>query len=275
MSHRPTTPHPREPDWNQDQFDPDPRALEAMAAAVRRARRENAGGAHRMRSRTDRDPHGFVPQEAEWRDPEYAADDPTVQFAGVNPSWRRQHQTRRAHHRRSHATARLGIAAGAVLAVLIAIVAVAYWPSGPSPTAVLANNRTHHHTSTTTGAHHPTPTSKAKTSQPKTTNPAPTTTTTTAPSTTTTAPPPAGLHISSLIPASGAAGQLVMVRGTNLFSPDGQVLVRFNGQSAPTDCTTQTICTATVPDLGTTATAVQVTVSTQAGTSNALAFEYK
>lgn len=247
-----------------------------MAAAVRRARRENAGGAHRLRNASNGGPRHYVREEEPdegWSDPDYALGSGTPLWSDDDPTWRGQRRTPPSHHHRSHATTRLAIAAGAVLAVLVAIAAVAYWPSGSPSTAVL--DRTHARVPKATSP----PRTTAPTSRPRSTTPptsAAPTTAAPAPSTsnpTTTTIPPSGLHISSLIPARGGPGQLVMVRGANLFSPDGEVVVRFDGQSAPTNCATQTICTATVPDLGASGT-VQVTVTTQSGTSNVLDFAY-
>lgn len=90
-------------------------------------------------------------------------------------------------------------------------------------------------------------------------------------STTSTTASPNGPTIVSLTPSSGAAGQRVQISGSNLFSPDGQVLAHFGGQVAPTSCSSQTTCSAVAP-AG--AGRVQVTVTTAAGTSNPVWFSY-
>ncbi len=94
---------------------------------------------------------------------------------------------------------------------------------------------------------------------------------------TTTAPAPAGAapHLLSVSPASGAAGETVVVHGSGLFSGNGQVLAYFNGRDAPTSCATQSSCSVTVPDLGALPSAMHLTVVTASGTSNALTFSYR
>ena len=66
----------------------------------------------------------------------------------------------------------------------------------------------------------------------------------------------------------------MVISGAKLMSADGQVLTRFNGAAAPTRCQTQTSCTVTVPSMGAAPSSVTVTVTTAAGTSNALTFSY-
>jgi hypothetical protein len=66
----------------------------------------------------------------------------------------------------------------------------------------------------------------------------------------------------------------VVISGTNLISPDGEILARFGGQPAQTRCPVRTSCTVTVP-VGSPASSVPVTVTTAAGTSNTLAFSYR
>jgi hypothetical protein len=65
-----------------------------------------------------------------------------------------------------------------------------------------------------------------------------------------------------------------MISGTNLVSADGQILARFNGAVAPTRCPARTSCSVTVPGNSSPASTVSVTVTTAAGTSNALTFSY-
>ena len=81
-------------------------------------------------------------------------------------------------------------------------------------------------------------------------------------------------QIAALGPPSGAPGQTVVVTGSGFFSSDGEVTAYFNGAPAPTGCATQTSCTVTVPDLGAARSTVTVTLSTAAGTSNAVQFTY-
>jgi hypothetical protein len=81
-------------------------------------------------------------------------------------------------------------------------------------------------------------------------------------------------RISSASPSSGAAGQIVVVDGSGLYSSTGQVVAYFGGASAPTSCSSQTSCTVTVPDLGTGPSTVPLTIVTTQGRSNALTFAY-
>ena len=119
---------------------------------------------------------------------------------------------------------------------------------------------------------------------PATTVPATTVPPTTVPPTTvpaTTVPPTtvptasAGVpKLSSASPSAGAAGQTVVISGSGLYSSTGQVVAYFGGSSAPTSCSSQTSCTVTVPDLGTSPSTVPLTIVTTQGRSNALTFAY-
>ncbi|MHB8680937.1 MAG: IPT/TIG domain-containing protein [Acidimicrobiales bacterium] len=92
--------------------------------------------------------------------------------------------------------------------------------------------------------------------------------------TSTTPGTPGGPTITSLSPDAGSTGQAVVVSGTKLFSPNGNVQVRFGPVTAPTSCHSETSCTATVPS-GLTAGTVTVTVSTASGVSNGVPFTYR
>ena len=81
-------------------------------------------------------------------------------------------------------------------------------------------------------------------------------------------------ELSSLTPPEGSSGQTVTVSGANLFSADGQILTRFGGQTAPTSCPTQTSCMVTVPANASPSSSVPVTITTDSGTSNSLIFVY-
>jgi len=133
-------------------------------------------------------------------------------------------------------------------------------------------------------------TSKAPVTTPSTTlspstssQPAPTPSTTTLPvvvPTTTATTVPAGTQVpvpqlSSITPSQGGPGTVVVVHGTDLFSPNGLVLGRFDGQPTRTTCPTQTSCNVTVPPLPGSPTDVRVTITTESGTSNALSFFYR
>jgi cytoskeletal protein RodZ len=109
-----------------------------------------------------------------------------------------------------------------------------------------------------------------------TTTTAPASSTTTSPptsSTTTLAPgnPP---QLSSISPSQGRGGTVVVIRGTNFFSPNGLVLAKVDGQPARTNCPRQTSCTVVMPSHAGPPSSVTVTITTEAGTSNALSFAY-
>jgi hypothetical protein len=80
--------------------------------------------------------------------------------------------------------------------------------------------------------------------------------------------------ISSLSPSSGSSGQTLQVAGSNFLSSDGQIVATFAGQVAPTSCPSQTMCSVTVPPSSAPPGPVSVTITTSAGTSNAVTFTY-
>lgn len=96
------------------------------------------------------------------------------------------------------------------------------------------------------------------------------------PSTSATVPPSPGGPpvISSIDPASGAAGQTIAIGGANFLSSDGRIVATFNGQTAATSCPAQNTCTVTVPPSSGSQSA-QVTITTPNGTSNAGTFTYR
>jgi hypothetical protein len=141
--------------------------------------------------------------------------------------------------------------------------------------AVSLNTQGHTIASNTSGG---TPTgsggSAAAQPPPKRPSPSPTSTT---PSPSRTSHPTSGGTapvLSSLSPSAGSAGQTVVVSGSNFMSADGLVEARFGGQVAPTSCPVQTSCTLTVPVMTGPPTAVTVTITTDAGTSNGVTFDY-
>jgi hypothetical protein len=105
---------------------------------------------------------------------------------------------------------------------------------------------------------------------------APTTTTRAQASTTTSTVLAAGSAptLASVAPAQGSAGTVLLVHGTNFFSPNGLVLAHVGGFPARTVCPAQDVCKVTVPDLAGSRSAVTVTITTEAGTSNAMSFQY-
>jgi hypothetical protein len=109
--------------------------------------------------------------------------------------------------------------------------------------------------------------------------PAPTTSPPTTPVPSTPAPsvppvPGGAPTLSSMTPASGSAGQTVVVAGANFMSSNGQILFQFGSQPAPTSCPVQTSCTITVPANTGPPSVVPVTATTSDGTSNTLYFVY-
>ncbi|MBO0729126.1 MAG: IPT/TIG domain-containing protein [Acidimicrobiaceae bacterium] len=86
--------------------------------------------------------------------------------------------------------------------------------------------------------------------------------------------PPGSPALGAISPASGAAGQTVIITGSGLFSRNGLVTVLFGHTQAPVACPTQTTCRVTVPARGSPG-VVPVTVSTTGGTSNPLPFTYR
>ena len=84
----------------------------------------------------------------------------------------------------------------------------------------------------------------------------------------------AGPLLTAVSPVSGSAGQRVVVRGSGFFSRNGSIEAYFGGTVAPTSCPSMTVCTVTVPDLGSRPATMYLTVVTESGRSNALAFSY-
>jgi hypothetical protein len=80
--------------------------------------------------------------------------------------------------------------------------------------------------------------------------------------------------LSSLSPSTGGSGQQVTVSGTDLLSADGEIVAHFGGQAAATSCPSQTMCLVTVPPLSGSPRSVPVSITTDAGTSRTLTFDY-
>ncbi|HWE65146.1 MAG TPA: IPT/TIG domain-containing protein [Acidimicrobiales bacterium] len=112
------------------------------------------------------------------------------------------------------------------------------------------------------------PPSAAPTTQPGRAG-SPATSTTSAPST-----PGAPPHISSLTPASASPGQTITATGSNFLSSNGSIVASFNGQVTATSCSSEDVCTVTVPPAPAGATSAHVTITTSSGISNAIAFSY-
>ena len=101
---------------------------------------------------------------------------------------------------------------------------------------------------------------------------------TTTPSTQTTRPPLTATGsapvLYSLDPTSASSGASVTITGNDLFSSDHVVVARFNGKVSSTRCPSTHRCVAVVPALPSGSGAVSVRVTTDAGQSNALTFQY-
>ena len=80
--------------------------------------------------------------------------------------------------------------------------------------------------------------------------------------------------LSSLSPSTGGSGQQVTVSGTDFLSADGEIVAHFGGQVAATSCPSQTMCLVTVPPLSGSPRSVPVSITTDAGTSRTLTFDY-
>lgn len=80
--------------------------------------------------------------------------------------------------------------------------------------------------------------------------------------------------LAALQPDAGRPGQQLRLTGTNLFSTDGTITVRFAGHPAPVRCPTSRRCLVTVPRLGGGSQQAPVWLNTTGGRSNALAFAY-
>lgn len=81
-------------------------------------------------------------------------------------------------------------------------------------------------------------------------------------------------ELTSVSPPSGQAGQTVTLTGANLYSPSGPMSVHFGPAAASFSCPSQTTCEAMVPQRPPGPASVPVTVTTGAGTSNAVTFTY-
>jgi hypothetical protein len=83
-----------------------------------------------------------------------------------------------------------------------------------------------------------------------------------------------GPLLTTLIPASGNAGQVLVIEGSSLVSPSGQITAHFGTETATVACPAQTSCIVQVPPNEAPTGSVPFTVTTDTGTSNALTFSY-
>ncbi len=81
------------------------------------------------------------------------------------------------------------------------------------------------------------------------------------------------LHVSSVSPSKAGVGQTVTVSGSGLYSSSGSVVAYLGGTPASTSCSSQSSCTATIPDLGVPH-RTTLSIRTAGGTSNHVAFDY-
>jgi hypothetical protein len=175
-----------------------------------------------------------------------------------------------------------------VLVILLIVLVVNDAFGGPPPSATprsvsrsqastnFGGNPASHPSGTTSTIPAATPSSSTP-FMPAASAPATSAPTTSVPSTPTTSVPsvPGGAPtLSSMTPASGTAGQTLVVAGANFMSSNGQILFQFGSQPAPTSCPVQTSCTITVPAMTGPPSVVPVTATTSNGTSNTLYFVY-
>ena len=217
------------------QGSPSRRALGAMESAARRAR-EGAGGAP------------LLPAPPQRRTSEPA------------PPERKHVQSWQPDHWLMVAVAAVALlVVGAALALVVSLAS----GNGPQSTATAPSTvTTPNHGGGARPAHHPPTTGSSGPSN------ASTTTSTPAPAAEGGAP-----VISALSPSTGVAGQGIEVSGSNFLSSNGQIVATFDGQVAPTRCPSQNTCAVTVPT-STGSPSAQVTITTAAGTSNAVTFTY-
>ncbi len=240
---------------------PGPEALQAMAEASRRSREHDADGVPPpVTPSSSPEPARVVARATLHTDgsdgpprqvPEQRQSVQSVEPAGPGRS-RYAIVTDVARHRSV-------VLVGALVVALGLSLIIAYAVGG---SASSSHNATHPHRGTALGT-----TAHRRTTPPSTAAPP----STSAPPSTTV--PPGAPAISSLAPDAGGAGQVVTVTGSNLFSPNGQVQAVVGGEGAGTRCSTQTTCEITLPALGAPRT-VSVTITTQAGSSNPVAFSY-
>ena len=216
--------------------DPSARALAAMAEASQRSRASEVG------------PGGVpstVPPSPQWRRP-------TVVLSVI------------------------------LVAALIAAVLVGVFSSsitGRARSAPPASVPAPHSSPSGSGPPATLPATASPTTVPASTLPVPASSPTTVPASTTTPPTPSttppsggGPVLSALEPSTGAPGQVLIVTGSNLLSPSGQITAQFGGQNALIACPTSTSCLIQVPSV--TSAPALVTVTTDGGTSNPLTFTY-
>ena len=286
-------PRTRSPDRNGRPAEPSRRALDAMASAARRARRDEdrplvddgneetgnrrlvarATASGRMRAAGGgtgiRPP--VPPSQADWR--------PGLVRSPASRAWGADRHTRRGvAARRTRVllvTGTLGIlvVAGTGIALDLALRS----PARPATSTVGASHRppasrrgTGTRTATSGGAR-PRPSGKHAQGTQGAGGAA---SSTTAPSTTVAPAPTGAPRLASVSPVGGSAGRTVVVDGSGLFSSNGEVVAYFGSTQAPTSCPSRTSCTVTVPDLGAGPSTVRLTVVTSQGRSNALGFSY-
>lgn len=161
----------------------------------------------------------------------------------------------------------------AILLALVALVAIRAATRPVRPTSVAA---------APVHARSPNPTPPgSRSTNPATTHPPPAQAPSDAPSTSAAARPPSPAAaaptatpgggdpaLTSLSPATAAPGQTIALSGANFFSPSGRVQVSVGGQVVPTQCSSMTSCSATVPAPPPGTSRVPVIITTDTGTSN-------
>ena len=246
---------------DHSEHEPDTRALAAMAEAARRSRQLEVGATpRRSHARPPAPPRPARPGDAD-RPP--ASTTPTA-------------STRRSRRQRRSAL---------ILGLVVVLVGLVGWSAarGRSTSTV----RAHPVPVTRSGAQLPytSPGGRPATGPPATapvtpptSETAPTAVPATAPTTTPSPPQPlsgAAPSLTALDPSTGSPGQVLVIDGSNLLSPSGQITAQFGGQTTTVACPQSTSCLIEVPSTdGSTGTA-QVSITTDGGTSNPLTFTYE
>jgi IPT/TIG domain len=180
----------------------------------------------------------------------------------------------------------VGLGAIAVVVVVVGVLVFATGGRHPQPVTNAQSGPGGHSASSSrlpapSSATHGRLTSPPAPTAPPTTHPASVTPrpAVTTPSASTAVPPGPGPTLTALSPTSGAAGQQVTLTGRNLFSGNGQIIVRFGTVQAAVACPDRTTCHASVPRQSFNGpakpTKVQVTLTTDTGTSKPAVFTYR
>jgi hypothetical protein len=180
----------------------------------------------------------------------------------------------------------MALGAIAIVGVVVGVMVFATGDSRPQPVTNAQPRPGEHSISSSASATHPSVTAHPAPTTPLAARPVSVTPrrAATAPSASPrrAAPPAAvgdGPAITDFSPTSGAAGQKVTLTGRNLYSANGQIILRFGSVQAAVACPDRTTCHATVPRQSFNGpakpTRVPVTLTTDTGTSKPAVFTYR